>query len=256
MQRPAEAEQLASGVLKSDRSNVFAAEVLGRALLMQNRASEAIITLQRAARRSENPAIETLLAVALAAAGKSEEASDQLQRTIERRPPFLPAFLEYGSQLSKAGHFDAGVTVLESGLALAPDALDLRMALGYLHVNRNARTEARAVFSQVLAAAPGRHDAMTWLAKVMALDGEYDAAADLYRRVLALEPNDSETRNNLAKCLLELGDREAGEAALRAATRAAPQLAHKSIQVLAASSHGRFFLKPSAAVEFLRGDKS
>ncbi len=62
------------------------------------------------------------------------------------------------------------------------------------------------------------------------------------------------TRNNLGLCLLEMGQREAGEASLRAATRGDPQMAGRALTSLAAASHGRFFLRPSAAVKFLRVD--
>src|SRR5437868_491762 len=163
MLRPDEAERLASGVLKSNRGNALAAQVLGRALLMQNRAAEAIVPLQRAAHRSDDPAIETLLAAALAAAGRFDEALDQLRQTTARRPPFPPAFLEHAGQLAKTGRLDEAITVLETGLALTPDAVELRMELGYLHVKRNNRAEARAMFLQVLAAAPERHDVVAAL---------------------------------------------------------------------------------------------
>ena len=94
------------------------------------------------------------------------------------------------------------------------------------------------------------------LAKVMALDGEYAAAAELFRRALGLRPDDAVTRNNLGACLLEMGARDAGEASLRAATRTAPQMAGQAITSLAAASHGRFFLRPSAAASFLRAEKT
>jgi predicted Zn-dependent protease len=256
MQRLDEAERLASDVLKSNRGDVVAADVLGRALLMQNRPSEAIETLQRAARRSNDPAIETLLAAALAAAGRNDVALDQLRRTTARRPPFPPAFIELGSQFGKLGRFDEGIAVLESGLALTPGVLDLRMGLGHLHLKRNDRAEARASFSQVLATAPQRHDALVALAKAMALDGEYATAADLYRRGLALQPDDAAIRVNLGKCLLEMGERDAGEATLRAAARGTAQLAGPAIVALAAAPHGRFFLRPSAAAKFLRAEKN
>ena len=80
-----------------------------------------------------------------------------------------------------------------------------------------------------------------------ALDGEFAAAADLYRRALQLRPEDAVSRIDLAKCLLEIGEREAGEAALRAATGSAAELAGLAITALAATSRGRFFLRPSAA---------
>ncbi|MFY9952250.1 tetratricopeptide repeat protein [Bradyrhizobium sp.] len=256
MQRLDEAERLASDVLKSNRGNVVAADVLGRALLMQNRPKEAVDPLQRAARRSHDPAIEVLLAAALAAAGRNDVALDQLRRTTARRPPFPPAFIELGSQFGKLGRFDEGIAVLESGLALTPGVLDLLMGLGHLHLKRNDRAEARASFSQVLATAPQRHDALVALAKAMALDGEYAAAADLYRRALALQPDDAAIRVNLGKCLLEMGERDAGEATLRAATRGSAQLAGPAIVALAAAPHGRFFLRPSAAAKFLRVEKN
>jgi Flp pilus assembly protein TadD len=256
MQRPDEAERLASDVLKSNRGNVLAAQILGRALLMQNRAREAIDPLQRAARRSDDPEIETLLAAALAASGRDDEAFEQLRRTTARRPPFLPAFLELGRTLGDIGRFDEAIAALESGLALAPDALDLQMGLGYLHLKRNDRAKARALFAQVLAAAPGRHEALVALAKVMALDGDYADAADLYRRALGHKPDDAPTRINLGKCLLEMGEREAGEATIRAATRGTAQWAGLALMSLAAAPHGRFFLRLSAAAKFLRVEKS
>jgi hypothetical protein len=53
-----------------------------------------------------------------------------------------------------------------------------------------------------------------------------------------------------------MGEREAGEASLRAITRGAPQLAGQAITTLAAASHGRFFLRPSAAAKFLGVERS
>jgi Flp pilus assembly protein TadD len=256
MQRPQEAEQLAAGVLKSNRGNALAAQVLGRALLMQNRAADAIVPLERAVRRSDDPASETELAIALAAVGRRDEALDQLRQTTARRPPFPPAFVEHGGQLAKIGRLEEAVAVLESGLALVPDAVDLRMELGFVQLKRNDRATARTMFLQVLAAAPERHDVLPALAKVMALDGEYAAAAELFRRALGLRPDDAVTRNNLGACLLEMGERDAGEAALRAAARAAPQLAGQAITSLAAASHGRFFLRPSQVTKFLSPEKT
>jgi Tfp pilus assembly protein PilF len=256
MQRPDEAGRIAADVLKANRGNARAAQVLGQALLMQNRAAEAIVPLERAARRSGDPTIETLLATALAAAGRRDEALDQLRRTTARRPPFAPAFLEHGGQLAKIGRFDETNAVLESGLAFAPDSVELRMELGFLHLKRNNRAKARAMLSQALAAAPERSDVLPALAKVMALDGEYAAAADLFRRALGLRPDDAMSRNNLGLCLLELGERDTGEASLRAAARGAPHMAGLAVTSLASASRGRFFLKPSAAAKFLRVEKT
>jgi len=255
MQHPDEAERIAAGVLKADRSNALAAQVLARALLMQNRAAEAVIPLERVARRSNDPAIETELAGALAAAGRTDAALDQLQRTTARRPPFVPAFLEYSNQLVRDGRRDEAMAVLERGLEAAPGAVDLRLALAFAYIKRNDRANARTLLQRAVADAPQRHNVLTALARVMAQDGEYSAAADLFRRALALHPDDAVTRSSFGACLLEMGERDAGEASLRLAARGGPQMVGQTITALASASHGRFFLRPSDAVKFLGVDK-
>jgi tetratricopeptide (TPR) repeat protein len=203
-----------------------------------------------------NPEIETLLAGALFAAGLVKEALDQLRQTIAKRPPFAPAFREYAGQLAKMGRIDEAIAVLESGLALAPDVVDFQIGFAFLYLNRNDRTKARATLLRALTAAPGRHDILTALVQVMLLDGEYAAAAEGYRRALALRPDDATARANLGVCQLEMGERDAGEATLRSATRGRPEMVGRAIHTLAAASHGRFFLGPSAVAKFLNGEKT
>ncbi|WP_244548757.1 tetratricopeptide repeat protein [Bradyrhizobium canariense] len=252
MQRPDEAERLAARVLKANRSNAAAATILGQALMAQNRADEAIAPLERAARRSGDPATETLLAATLSAAGRREEALEQLRQTTARRPPFPPAFREHADQLAKAGRVDEAIVVLENGLELTPDVTDLQVSISLLYLGRNRRTKARTVLLKALTAAPGRHDVLAALAHVTLLDGEYASAADIYRRVLALRPDDTTAQANFGVCLLEMGERDAGEAVLRSTTRGKPEMMGRAIHSLAASSHGRFFLRPSAIAKFLR----
>jgi predicted Zn-dependent protease len=253
MQRPDEAERLAARVLRANRSNTAAAAILGQALLAQNRADEAVAPLERAARRSGEPATETLLAAALFAAGRREDALEQLRQTTGRRPAFPPAFREYAGQLAKIGRVDEAIALIENGLELTPDVVDLQIDLALLHLRRNNRTKARTILLKVLMAAPGRQDVLAVLARVLLLDGEYASAADAYRRLLALQPDDAAMQASFSVCLLEMGEREAGETSLRLATRGRPEMVGRAIHSLAAASHGRFFLRPSAVTKFLRG---
>jgi predicted Zn-dependent protease len=246
--RPDEAERLAGGVLKASPGNAAAAQLLGQALLLQGRAADAVAPLQRAARRGQDPVLETLLARALAETGRTDKSIDLLREAATRRPAYPLAFVELGDLLRRLGRFDEAQAVLEGGLALAPDAAVLRMSLGYLHLARHDRTGARAHFQAVRAAAPGRYDARLALAQVLSLDGEFAAAADLYRDALALRPDDAATRIALGKCLLEMNEREAGETAIRTAGTVGPAIA-----ALTAAPHGRAFLRPSAAAKFLGG---
>jgi tetratricopeptide (TPR) repeat protein len=224
---------------------------LGTTLLLQNRPAEAIAPLEQAARRSGDPAIETLLGRALSAAGRADEALATLRQATARRPALPQAFLELGDQLGALGRFDEAAAAFEAGLALCPDAAVLRVGLGRLRLQRNDRAGARALFEAVRAAAPERLDAMVELARVTSLEGDGAAAAELYRRALELRPGDAALRIEFARCLLDIGQREAGEAALRAAAQGPGAPVGQAILALAAAPHGRFFLRPSAAVKFL-----
>jgi predicted Zn-dependent protease len=251
MNQPGEAERLASEVLKAERANVMAASLLGQALLAQNRAEEAVSPLEKAARRSGDPSLETLFAIALASSGQDEDALAQLRKTTTRRPIFPPAFRELAARLSKRGESEAAIAVLEECLAQSGNIAELQLDLATLYLGRNARGKARAVLTQALAAASGRPDIVALLARIMLLDGEYAAAADAYRHVLAVRPDDAVTRAEFAVCLMEMGEREAGEANLRAATRGRPDMLYRAVGSLAAPAHGRLFLRPSAVVKFL-----
>jgi predicted Zn-dependent protease len=255
MNQPGEAERLASEVLKAERGNVQAASLLGQALLAQNRAGEAIAPLEKAARRSGDPSLETLHAIALGSCGRDEEAIAQLRGITARRPVFPPAFRELASRLSKRGESDAAIAVLEDCLAQAGHIPELQLDLATLYLGRNARSTARAVLTRALAAAPGRPDMVALLARLMLLDGEYAAAANAYRHVLAQRPDDAMSRVEFAVCLMEMGEREAGESNLRAALRGRPDLLYRAVHSLGASVHGRLFLRPSAVIGFLTDDK-
>jgi tetratricopeptide (TPR) repeat protein len=254
IQQFAQAEQLAAEVLKASRTDIAAASILARALIAQNRGEEAIPLLEKAARRSSDPGIETLLGAALGGAGRRTEAIEQLRRTTARRPPFTPAFQELAGQLTKAGRIDEGVAAIEGGLALAPENIDLQLDLARLLLYRNERGKARAMLLKAREAAPGRPDILTTLARLLLLEGEYASAADACRQALALRPDDALTRADLATCLLEMGDRSAGEASLRSAFRGQPQMLGRATYALVHSSHGRFFFRPSAAAKFLQGE--
>jgi tetratricopeptide (TPR) repeat protein len=249
----AQAERAAFAALKANWADVRAARLLGQALMLQNRPGDAVAPLTRAARRTADPMTETLLAKALAGLGQTDEAAATLRAATLRRPVFPLAFLELGEQLRAAGRFDEAQRVLEEGLALAPAAHVLSVALAHVCLGRNDRVRARSLFGAVRAAEPQRLDAVLGLAGALVLDGDYAGAAALYRLALQARPDDAEARISLARCLLELGERDAGEATLRAATRGGAHNAAAAINALSSVGHGRAFLRPSAALRFLAG---
>ncbi|WP_245306111.1 tetratricopeptide repeat protein [Bradyrhizobium sp. LTSP849] len=250
------ARQLATEALKSNRSDRNAVLILAHALIGLGRADEAVVPLEKAARRSSDPEIETLLGHALCNSRRSVDGIAQLRRTAGRRPPYLPAFQELAGQLANGGGVGDAIGIIADALALAPASIDLQLDLGRMHVRNNNRPEARRVLAAARATAPGRTDILTELAWAQLLDGAYADAADTYRHALGLRPDDALSRANLAICLMEMGERDGGEAALRSVFRGRPHMLGRAAFALAASSHGRFFFRPSAAAKFLERERA
>lgn len=248
----ARAEQIAASILRTAKTDRAALLVHAHALLGQQRASEAVAPLEKAILRGSDPELETLLGAALCESRRGADGIAQLRKTAARRPPFLPAFQELAGRLAKSAELTEAIKVIEDALALAPDSVDLKLDLGRLCLQANDRARARANPVAAREAAPGRPDILVELAWVQFLDGDYAEAAGTYKHALGLRPEDTQTRANLAMCLMEMGDRAGAEAALRTVVRGRPHLLSRAAYTMVVSSHGRFFFRPSDAAKFLQ----
>jgi tetratricopeptide (TPR) repeat protein len=254
--RPQEAERIVAQVLKADPRHAGALHIFGAALLMQGRAADAIAPLEAAARADHDPEIETMLALALHRTGRSEDALSRLKRATKRQPPYAMAFHELGRLLVALERHDEAIEAFRRGLDVAPMMPALSIQLGYVHLHRRNCAEAKAAFAHALDISPGSPEALFGMAKAHQELGENKAAAEFFRRCLMSRPNDARTWLNLGHCLLELGDRAAGYDCFRAAARGDAKRYGDALTSLVGSGRGRFWLKPSTAVQFMRGTKS
>jgi tetratricopeptide (TPR) repeat protein len=254
--RPADAERIAADILKTNRRNVPALQILANALLMQNRIADAIVPLETAARGNHDPQIETMLGIVLRQAGRIEDALSWFTRAVKRRPPHAPAFYEFGCLLSFLNRDEEAVEAFNRGLDVAPLVPQLSVQLGYVLLRRKRYAEAKAAFSRALANSAGSPEALFGLAKVHQAAGDNAAAAGYFRQCLVSRPNDADMWLQLGYCLLELGDRAAGYECFRTATRGDPQNYGNALSALVKSGHGRFWLKPSGVAQYFRGIKS
>jgi len=250
--RPAEAERIASDVLKRSPRHARALHVLGCALLTQGRHEEAIAPLEDAARGRHDPDIDTHLAVALRQAGRSGEALVLLKRATKRQP-HAAAFHELGFVLHEMGRTDEAIEALKRGLAIAPMMLDLSIQLGHVYLSRNDRPNAKMSFAHALAINPEHPDALYGISIALLDDSDFQAAAGHLRRYVMARPGDSRGWIMLGSALVEMGQTEAGYDCIRKATHNGTQLYGAALNVMVKAGRGRFFLKPSAAASFLRG---
>jgi tetratricopeptide (TPR) repeat protein len=251
-QRPQEALRCAEEVLKTDPRHGEASRIFGCALLMLDRAAEAIAPLESAARELRNAETDTMLAIALRKIGRSEDALSRLKRAVKRRPPYAAAFHELGYLLFLLKRHKEAVEVLRQGLGIAPMMPELSIQLGYVFLRQRNCPEAKRAFGRALEIVPDSSDALSGMARAHQEIGENEAAANYLRRYLRQRPENVGAWINLGHCLLELGQIDAGYDCFRTAARADPASYGRALNSLASAARGRLWLRPTDAERFLR----
>ena len=255
-QRPQEAMRCAEEILKTEPRHGPALRAFGAALLMLDRAPDAITPLENAARELRNAETDTMLAIALRKAGRSQDALSRLKRAIKRRPPYAAAFHELGYLLFLLKRDKESIETLRQGLEIAPMMPELSLQLGYVFLRQRNCSEAKRAFARALEILPDSADALSGMARAHQEIGESQAAAEYLRRHLRQRPENIGAWINLGHCLLELGQVEAGYDCFRTAARDDGASYGRALTSLASAARGRFWLRPTAAEHFLRGKKS
>ena len=180
-QRPDEAARLAQDVLDRNPSHPNALHLFGYALLMLERAREAIGPLEKAFRSLRDPAIETQLAIALRKAGRTDDALKRLARAAKRKPAFPAAVHELGYLLHSLDRTDEAIDVLKNGIEAAPWMADLPLMLGWIFHARNDGVNAKAAFARALGIAPNHSDALYGMGLVLMDTGEFAPASEYFQ---------------------------------------------------------------------------
>ncbi len=253
---PAEAERIANGILLANAGHREASKILGYALMMLGRPREAIAPLERVARSSRDAECETQLAIGLRQCGRGDDALLWLKRAIKRTPPFPAAFRELGFVLKTFRRYDEAIEVLRQGIAAAPMVTELSVELGSVYQAKNDRPSAVRAYKQALEINPRHGAAIQGLGTALMDQRNFAEAAELYRRVVAENPGDMGARISLGNCLLSLGQADTAYACLRAASTKDAAHYNNVLKITSSSPRGRFWLRPSAAAKFFKGQAS
>lgn len=160
---------------------------LGLVYLAQGRDELAELILTKAAALDDkNPAIYNALALVAMERGRDQEAFERFDRASALAPDFLDARFNVASILIDAGDYGRAKTELEAVVARRPDDLGARVALGVAHRGLGELERARALWDDVVRAAPRkspvRADALFNLAIL-----EMDFAMDEKKAIAALD---------------------------------------------------------------------
>ena len=150
--------------------------------------------------------------------------------------------------------FDEAEAVLKRGWEAGPTSVEMSLDLGRFYIMRADAKNAKIAFARVLANAPRDPRALHGLGAALLYEGEIERAVDRFRQVLAVQPGNLSAQLDLAHCLLQLGRSDDAIASLRAMVRAAPQHYGKAVKALVSAGHGRFWMRRSAAAQFLNPD--
>jgi len=250
--RASEAEQIAKTVLDKDARNTAALQLLGGALLLQERYADAIEPLEGAARVRRDPTLDTQLAIALRETGRQEDALARLKRAIKREPPYAFAFHELGFLLCSLQRYDEALAAIRRGLEIAPLASNLWVLLGSICQSRRDRQGAHAAYARALSISPNLASAHYGMGTSLMSQAAYAAAAEHFRIAAVNAPGDLQARLKLAGCLLEIGQTDTALAALRTDIRGGEKHVYAmSLKLMLSSGRGRFWLRPSAALRVL-----
>jgi uncharacterized protein (AIM24 family) len=151
----------------------------------------------------------------LLAAGKNEEARDELERAAHLRPRNLKAHNLLGLTYFKLGLLDRAVGVYERLVQESPRDATLRTNLGLVHLKAGQTTEAVAQLETAVELVPDRSKALNYLGLAYAQAKTYGKA----RRVFERSGNTAMVRRMEAAMR---GDAEGGGADLVASSDLAP----------------------------------
>ena len=146
---------LAQEILSKNPSQPNALHLHGYALLMQERAGEAIAPArERPFDLLRDPGCRDVLnsAIALRKAGRTDDALGRLARAVKRKPPFPAALHEYAYLLHSLGRTDEAIDVLKAGMDRgASGCPTCRSLLGWIfHARNDAGQSPSAAFARAL----------------------------------------------------------------------------------------------------------
>lgn len=185
---------------------------LGATLQQLARLPEAEATLRQAlATAPDDPLAQANLASVLFDQGRLDEAVDAARRAVERRPDLVTAQVQLGRALAARGAFAAAIAHLKRACELAPDDPQPATLLTYALYDCRSLDEAEAVGRDAVQRFPNSASTAGNLAAVKAAQGEIDAAIELYRRAVRLDPGNPLFHRNLLSTLLYAPDLPAAE---------------------------------------------
>ena len=186
----------------------------GLALARAGRSEEALASFKRAV-AARHDDVEALVGQAQihSELGHLEDAADCFELALAFSPDHLPALLGFARLRREAGDCDGALVLLERAARAAPRSAEPYVELGLTH-NRGGNTRAAlAAYERALELAPDDVPACINIGLIHLTQlGNPDSAQRYFERVAVLQPDSVAAQANLGLALQEQGEFEAARA--------------------------------------------
>lgn len=182
---------------------------------------------EHAVSRSTDPApLHAFLGMLSARAGDLPAAAVQLRRAHYARPADVTIACNLIAVLIDLGEREAALETATREFAFADATLRVARYRGFLAQSLDRLAEAVEAYEFVLARDPQDFESWNNLGNARSALGDYDGSVAALEHAIALDPHAAPTRINLAAALADAGRRAEAETVLRAATKDFPEDPH------------------------------
>jgi len=206
--RPEAAETLIRKALDITPDFAETHNSLAQVLVAQGKNAEAAASWRRALEiRPDFAEALNRLGVVLGNLGQWDEARDYFSHAVTVKPDFAEAYNNLGVASHEKGDFAQAVLCAERAVQLRPDYAAAFVTLGNACRAQNKNAQARIGYEKALAIDPGSAGARNNLGLILLeAEGDSDAAAECFRKVLDLQPDHVAARTHLGITFCRKGD--------------------------------------------------
>jgi tetratricopeptide (TPR) repeat protein len=140
--------------------------------------------------------------------GKIDEAITLLERSVKQLPRSARLFFELGLMNAAAGHHDEALAAYQKSADIQPFFPDPYVKMGIIFLDRGQADLAITRLKKAVELSP-RADACNALGAAFAQKGEFQKAAEYFRKAFSINPKLPGIQDNLAHALIDAGNYQA-----------------------------------------------
>lgn len=227
-----EAEKNCRQILKKQRDNAQANNLLG--LILQNKGDHqgAIILFNKALKKKKmEPVYHYNLGVSLLELKQYALAKKSLQFTVARAPQYAPAFINLGVSYLEEGFLQEAKKTLLKALQLAPEHGTAHSNMALVFDLLGERELAVLHYQKAISLDPANPHSYSNLGKLLNASGQAIQAISFLYQAIQLDPGYAKAHSNLGDALSALGDTEQAISCYRRAMECDPEyvIAHSNL---------------------------